>query len=160
MFNKTSFYLIIILISGTLISCDSKRLYERNVDIHGHSWNKDSVLTFNYQSDTILVPKALNFSFNVRNTVDYEYRNLWLFMELRFPNKTTIKDTINIFLMDEQGFWLDNIQGGSIKESRHYYKFALSKPPKGVYTIKIQHGMRDENLENIVSIGARIEKIE
>jgi gliding motility-associated lipoprotein GldH len=158
-------FIFLFLLAGALcfISCDSKRLYERNVDITTHSWHKDSVLTFNYQIDSTLdsvfIPKTILFAFNLRNTVDYAYRNLWLFVELKFPNKTVIKDTINIFLSDEQGYWLDNIKGGNIKESRHYYKFALSNPPKGFYTIKIQHAMREEYLNEIVSVGARIEKI-
>ncbi len=160
MFKINHIALIGLAFSLTLLSCDAKRLYERNVDIKNHSWHKDSILVFNHQSDSVFVPKAITFSFSVRNTIDYEYRNLWMFVELKFPNQKVIKDTINIFLLDEQGFWLDNVQGGNVKESRHYYKFALSKPPKGVYTIKIQHGMRDEYLKEIVSIGARIEKIE
>lgn len=146
--------------SSILVSCDSKRLYENNIDIQSHAWNKDSVLNYSYQLDSTISPKAISFSFNLRNTIDYAYRNLWLFVELDFPNKKVIKDTINIFLSDEQGYWLDNVQGGAVKESRHYYKFALSNPPKGKYSIKIQHGMREENLLEIVSVGARIEKIE
>ena len=63
-------------------------------------------------------------------------------------------------LMTAEGFWNENVDGSNIKESVKYYKYAIQNPPKGRYSVKIQHGMRDEFLGEIVSIGTRIEKHE
>ncbi len=62
--------------------------------------------------------------------------------------------------MDDQGNWLPHVHGGTIKESKHDYRYALSKPPKGQYNIELAQGMRKEILKNVVSIGARIEKLD
>ena len=62
--------------------------------------------------------------------------------------------------MTPDGYWKDGVEGGGIKESMVYYPYAIKSPPEGVYTIKVQQGMRDEVLKGIVSIGSRIEKVE
>lgn len=159
MLKTNVFVSIIVLIFIGVTSCDTQRVFEENRDVENHVWHKDSVYTFIYDTDSIFEIPAMVFAFNVRNTIDYAYRNLWLFIEIELPNKMVIKDTLNLFLTDENGYWLKHVKGGSIKEARFYYK-AKPKPPKGRYVIKIQHGMRDEKLGEIVSVGARIEKVE
>lgn len=62
--------------------------------------------------------------------------------------------------MTSEGFWSENVDGSNIKESVKYYKYAIQNPPEGSYSVKVQHGMRDEFLGEIVSIGTRIEKHE
>ena len=81
-------------------------------------------------------------------------------MELNVPNQAPKIDTLNIQLMDEQGFWKENVSGGNIKESKHYYKYAQAFPPKGTYNIKLKHGMREDFLDEVLSVGVRIEKMQ
>jgi gliding motility-associated lipoprotein GldH len=152
------FFILIGVIS--LTSCDNTMIYGEDVDIKDHVWHKDSILSF--ESDSLLdLPQVLKIGVTVRNTVDYKYRNLWLFVEIKLPNKETpIRDTLNHALMTAEGFWNENVDGSNIKESVKYYKYAIQNPPKGKYSVKIQHGMRDEFLGEIVSIGTRIEKHE
>ena len=154
-------YLFFILIGVlTLTSCDNAMIYGEDVDIKDHVWHKDSVLSF--ESDSLVdLPQVLKIGITVRNTVDYKFRNLWLFVEIELPNKEIpIRDTLNHALMTAEGFWKENVDGSNIKESVKYYKYAIQNPPKGKYRVKVQHGMRDEFLSEIVSIGTRIEKHE
>lgn len=152
------FFMLIGVIS--LTSCDNTMIYGEDVDIKDHVWHKDSILSF--ESDSLLdLPQVLKIGVTVRNTVDYKYRNLWLFVEIKLPNKEIpIRDTLNHALMTAEGFWSENVEGSNIKESVKYYKYAIQNPPKGKYSVKVQHGMRDELLSEIVSIGTRIEKHE
>tara|TARA_B100000795_G_C22454829_1_gene306966 strand:+ start:103 stop:579 length:477 start_codon:yes stop_codon:yes gene_type:complete len=152
------FFMLIGVIS--LTSCDNTMIYGEDVDIKDHVWHKDSILSF--ESDSLLdLPQVLKIGVTVRNTVDYKYRNLWLFVEIKLPNKEIpIRDTLNHALMTAEGFWSENVEGSNIKESVKYYKYAIQNPPKGKYSVKVQHGMRDEFLSEIVSIGTRIEKHE
>lgn len=148
-----------ISIAFVLASCNSNLIYADFNNIQPNGWHKDSV--YSYQTDSLTdMPDFMKIGFDVRNTVDYKYRNLYLFVELEIPGQKVIKDTLDHILMSPDGFWLDEVEGSSIKESTKYYKYAIKNPPQGVYTIKVQQGMRDSILKEIVSVGARIEKLE
>ncbi len=149
---------LLVLVGIILVGCDSAVVYEKQIDISGQQWNKDSVYEFSFNADTIL-SKAVKFSFNVRNTSSYEYQNLWLFSEIKVPNHASKIDTVNLEFMDDLGNWKEGVSGGRIKESRHY-TYAFPNPPKGEYKIKVRHGMRDSSLNHMVSIGFRIEKMD
>ena len=154
---KSASKLLLVLLVMTVVSCDSKVVYETHIDISGEEWDKDSVYEFSYQADTIL-SQAVKFYFNIRNTSAYKYQNLWLFSEVEVPNNASRLDTINLEFMDDLGNWKDGVSGGRIKESRHFV-YGIRNAPKGEYKIRVRHGMRDSSLKNMVSIGFRIEKI-
>jgi gliding motility-associated lipoprotein GldH len=155
-------------------SCDNKLIYGKDLDIGYQGWHQDSIFTFVTDSLTDL-PPILTIGFNIRNTTDYKFRNLYLFVEINIPGRDKpIKDTIDHLLMTPDGYWTEGVVGASIKESMvylkdsdvdlkesiAYYPYAIQNPEKGIYRIKIQQGMRDSILEDVVSIGTRIEKID
>ena len=142
----------------TFSSCDSTRIYEEYHSFDAHEWAQDDQVRFEYETDSIYA-KAINFSVNLRFDPAYAYRNLFTFLKIEMPNGQQINDTLNLLLMDDQGHYLSHVSGGSVKESRHYYKFAVTNPPKGKYIINLQQAMREASLEHVVAVGARIEKI-
>ena len=169
---KFLFFFIIAVLS--LTSCDSKFIFgeDRNIEVEG--WHKDSVFVFETDSLTDL-PSIITIGFNIRNTTDYNYRNMYLFVEINIPGRDKpIKDTLNHLLMTPDGYWTEGVEGASIKESIvylkdsdaelkesiAYYPYAIQNPEKGIYRIKVQQGMRDSVLQEVVSIGARIEKLD
>ena len=154
---KSLFFLAIILFCT---SCNQSLVFGDDVNLNASGWHKDSILVF--KSDSLIdLPSIIKIGFNIRNNIDYSFSNMYLFLEIHIPGKVeSIKDTINHILMTPDGYWLDAVEGGNIKESMVYYPYAIKSPPEGVYTIKIQQGMRDEVLKDVVSIGSRIEKVE
>ncbi len=154
LFTAVTFFILF------LTSCDSDFVYGEDIDIGSKGWHKDSVLVFRCDSMEQM-PPVIKIGINVRNNIDYFYSNMYLFIEIKIPGKEDpIRDTINHFLMTPDGYWSEGVEGGSIKESVVYYPYAIQNPPSGVYTIKVQQGMRDDILKGIVSIGSRIEKVE
>lgn len=156
-----------------LTSCDENFIYGVDRDINSKGWHKDSVFTFETDSLTDL-PSIITIGFNIRNTTDYKYRNMYLFVEINIPGRERpLKDTLDHLLMTPDGYWTEGVKGASIKESMvyvqdsdaelkesiAYYPYAIQNPEKGIYRIKIQQGMRDSILNDVVSIGVRIEKI-
>lgn len=134
-------------------------MYAEIKDIPTSGWHKDSVHTFTSDSLTDL-PEVIKIGFDLRNKSDYYYRNLWLFVEINIPGQESpIIDTLDHLLMTADGFWNEGVEGAAIKESVAYYPYAIKNPPAGVYTLKVQQGMRDTVLKDIISIGARIEKV-
>ena len=143
-----------------LTSCDSNFVYGEDKDLPKEGWHQDSVLVF--KTDSLIdLPEIIAIGFNIRNNTDYYYRNMYLFCEIQVPGRDEpLRDTIDHSLMTADGYWAEGVEGASIKESTAYYKYAIKTPEKGVYTIKVQQGMRDVVLKDVVSVGARIEKLE
>ena len=154
-----SFFLTIFSVL-LLSSCDNNYVYGEDKDIPIDGWQKDSTLIFETDSLTEL-PSIIKIGVNIRNTTDYLYRNLYLFLEIEIPGRTIpIRDTINHDFMTPDGYWKDGVEGATIKESTLYYPYAIQNPEKGIYKIKVQQAMRDELLRDIISIGVRIEKLD
>jgi gliding motility-associated lipoprotein GldH len=166
--------IIFIIVVVLLTSCDTRFIYGEDYDVDELGWHQDSVYVFETDSLTKL-PPLITIGFNIRNTTDYLYRNMYLFVEIQIPGREKpIKDTLDHILMTPDGYWVEGVQGASIKESMAYlkdkevelkesiayYPYAIQNPERGVYRIKVQQGMRDEVLKDVVSIGARIEKLD
>ena len=55
-------------------------------------WQKDTIVSFNFKApDTI---KNYNLFVNLRNNNDYKFSNLFLIVELDYPNGKAVKDTL------------------------------------------------------------------
>mgnify|MGYP006124756591 CR=1 FL=1 len=150
-------FCLIIFLSIVLTSCGSA-LYEKNKDVNELGWHKDSTYVFETGQLTDL-PDAIVFGVNIRNTIDYKYRNFWCYMSIKLPNGKVFTDTIDHMLLSPEGHWLANVEGGnSIKSSNVFFKYPINNPDSGVYTISLRHGMREESLKSIVSMSAFIKE--
>lgn len=145
--------LLLILV---LFSCDSNKVYEEYIEVENAIWQKENVATFNFEAkDTSL---AHNLYVNIRNTGDYPYSNLYLFVTMQGPNGNLLKDTVNCTLADNSGKWLGKGIGDLWDLQIPYikgFKFAQ----KGEYYMSFEQAMRVENgLKGITDIGLRVEK--
>ena len=147
----------IVLLLGTLLSCDNNRIFEENISIPNKEWTVDYKPTFDFEiQDTTLF---YNFYINLRNNTDYPYSNLYLFVNSHLPDGSMATDTLEVYLADREGKWLGKGLG-KIKESRFFLKQNLVFPHKGEYSIEIEQAMRTEKLIGIEDIGIRIERAE
>ena len=153
--------LFFIALISVLVSCDSNRVFDEYKSVPDQ-WHKNDVLTFN-----ISPPDSINkhnLFVNLRNTSDYKFSNLFLIVEMKFPNGKTIKDTLEYQMAKPSGEFLG--EGFSdLKENKLWYKEGVVFNEAGEYQVNIQHAMRVngevngvENLDGITDIGFRIEK--
>ena len=155
MYRIGLFIILFCLIIITISSCNSYEVYEDYVEIPSTGWHKDSLAVFNIPvSDTL---QNHNLILNVRNDVEYEYSNLWLFIEIHQPGGKTAKDTFEVALADATGKWLGDGFGG-IKNKQAVFRTGIYFPVSGEYTVNIQHGMREEILTGITDIGFKVKK--
>ncbi len=147
--------IITAFLFSTFISCDKTRVYELNTPINNERWHKDSIYSFIFNVDDTLTTH--NILVNIRNTGNYRYRNLLIYVNLYMPDNHTIIDTLNCILADKKGKWYGK-GWGSIWSSTIPYKTNIRFPEKGKYSISLNHAMRDETLKAITDIGIRIEK--
>jgi gliding motility-associated lipoprotein GldH len=131
--------------------------------MQNHQWHKDSIATFYVDiADTL---SKNNVFIQLRNNKDYGFNNLFLIVEVNFPNETKIIDTLEYEMTDAKGYFLgEGIT--DIKENKLEYKTNIQFPVKGKYAFSVQHAMRKlaeekglENLKGVTDIGIQIEKM-
>lgn len=138
-------------------ACDPGLIFQENQHVNNNSWPVDTSYTFQFLiEDTV---SFNNFYVNIRNTTNYEYSNLFVFLNTRFPNGNVYRDTIECLLADKEGRWLGKGMG-KIKDNSILVRRNVRFPVSGVYQMNVEQGMREEVLSGISDIGIRIEKIE
>lgn len=144
----------VVFIVALLASCNNTAVFDAYKSIPESGWHKDSLVVFNIPvTDTL---QNHNLLINVRNEVDYNYSNLWLFIEMVQPNGKAMKDTFEMTLAEPSGKWLG--EGfGKLRTQQVVYRRNVQFPVSGEYKLKIQHGMREEKLKGISDVGVTIE---
>ena len=160
---KSSVLLWISVLAISLIACDDHRIYDEYQTVSG-AWSMDDIKSFSLQApDTT---NTYNLFVNLRNTDDYKYSNLFLIVELSYPNGKTIIDTLTYKMARPDGTFLGT-GFTDVKENKLWYK-GYNSPfvfeESGDYTINIQQAMREngavngiEQLAGITEVGFRVE---
>lgn len=147
--------LLMLLFASLVAACDRSRVFEENRAIEKGIWNNTVKVPFEATiADTNL---AYNVYLNVRNSLDYPYSNLYLFLETRFPDGRIARDTIDCMLADYDGRWLGSGMG-SLRYNRYLFQQGVRFPEKGNYRFELEQAMRLNDLTGIHDIGIRIEK--
>ncbi len=140
-----------------LVSCDDQVVFEENKAIENGNWKNTDNVHFQFNiTDTV---SFHDFFINVRNGEEYPYCNVYLFMEMEFPNAKRSIDTINCYLADPTGKWLGT-GIGKLYDQRFRIRNRKQFPLAGRYTVTIRQGMRAPELEGIYDVGFRISKSE
>lgn len=159
--NRISWFFVALLLGFT--SCDSNRVFDEYKSVP-NQWHKDSIIEFNITPSDSITP--YNLFVNIRNTSDYKYSNLFLIVEMNFPNGKVVNDTLEYLMTKPNGAFLGT-GFSDVKENKLWYKEGVIFSEIGEYKVKIQHAMREngtikgvDNLEGITDIGFRIEQIQ
>ena len=158
MFRLTLKTLLLIFVSiFTFSSCNFTSIYNENVIIEDAKWYKDEAVRFEVLINDSLA--GYEFNLNLRNTTDYRYSNLYIFLMTKFPNGNMTRDTIECVLADVDGRWLGK-GWSNLKENNILLKKDLRFPLTGKYVFFIQQAMREDTLEGIHNVGIQINKAE
>jgi gliding motility-associated lipoprotein GldH len=152
---KVKQLLLVLLLALLASSCHQKRVYEDFYSIGRAGWDTDSTARFNVN----IAEKYGSFNFLVayRNLESYPYSNLWLTLRIEAPDKTVVRDTLEIPMAYPNGKWMGKGTGG-VYYNEFEYRKNIVFPLPGEYKIAIRHAMRPENLIGIKDIGILIEK--
>ena len=152
---RTLSVLIVVLLINIFAACNLGAVYDDNISFENAQWEKSETARFQLNIADSL--SQYDFYINLRNTADYRFQNLYIFLTTHFPNKNVTRDTIEFILADQTGRWLGK-GWGNLKEHDILLKSNLTFPLSGDYTFLIQHAMRVDTLNGINNIGVRIEK--
>ncbi|WP_298901041.1 gliding motility lipoprotein GldH [uncultured Psychroserpens sp.] len=161
--QKNKYWFIGLLIVIITVSCDANRVFDEYKSVPDQ-WDKNNVIEFK-----VTPPDSTsnyNLFVNLRNTEDFKYSNLFLIVELNYPNGKTLVDTLEYAMTNPDGTFLGT-GFTDVKENKLWYKghktpFVFNE--QGEYTINIQQAMRQngsvdgiDKLEGITDVGFRIE---
>lgn len=156
--NKPFFISWLFVLAAVVLfvqGCSNNVAYEKNKRIKNGIWNRFETMKFDLEiADTT---QTYIVYLNVRNSVEYNYSNLFLFIHTSFPDNTVATDTVECIIAEKSGKWLGK-GFGWIRENRLLMKRGVKFPLPGMYSIEIEQAMRIENLKGIEDIGIRIEK--
>ena len=150
-----SFIIVFIIIAGVFASCNSTSIFNKNVELPSLGWYKNNAVSFNINISDSLT--NYNFALNIRNTTNYRYSNLYVFLITEFPNGNISRDTIECILADKEGKWLGK-GWGDVKENQISLKSGLRFPLTGNYRFLIQQAMRVDTLKGIHDVGLSLAK--
>lgn len=158
-------WLLLICLSIFFFSCnDGDRLYEQNTDVPESNWFKDSVIVFEFEIQDTSV--YYHLFYNVRNTLNYKYCNLYMQYKLSFEDELISSNQHEMYLFDKttgkpmgSGGLFGSGSLGDVYDHRYPCLTKFKFPKTGTYRFEVLQYMRDEDpLGEILSVGLRIEK--
>jgi len=154
--NDCAKILTVIFLSLLFLSCDTNKVFEEYIAVDNNIWKKEDRADFVFEVVDTTSPH--NIYINIRNTGDYSFSNLYLFLTIKGPNGNYTIDTVNCQLADNRGKWLGSGVGDLWDLKIPYignFKFAQ----QGKYIVSYEQAMRVKNgLKGISDIGLRIER--
>ncbi|MBO7132662.1 MAG: gliding motility lipoprotein GldH [Bacteroidales bacterium] len=149
-----TFFAIALAVVTLFASCDRNKVYEEFVEIEDYAWNMNQPLSYEFEiTDTTALH---DIYINVRHANQYQYNNLWLFINSWSPSGQKAVDTVECVLADEHGKW----QGsglGDIWDTQILWKKNVRFATAGKYHVEYNQAMRTDNLIGIMDMGLRIE---
>ena len=97
---------------------------------------------------------------NLRHTEAYPYSNLYVLMQLDFPNGKKSVDTLECILADRRGKWAGRTIGDlvdhriGLRSNNDTVLFHL----KGNYKVTITQAMREDPLNEVMDVGFALEE--
>jgi len=152
--NKIAFILLNIFF--VMSGCETKQLFEQSTIYPNHNWPAKQATK--YQFNVTDTAASYKIFFVIRHHNAYHYKNIWLDLIIKNPNNAITKQVLNLNLADDTRGWL-----GTGMDDIYDQRIPMTATPirfnKGINEITVQHTMREDPLENILSTGIRVEKV-
>ena len=148
--------IFVVVASLFLLACDGNKVFEAYIEVEDANWKKENIANFAFEVEDTL--SAHNIYLNIRNTGDYPYSNLYLFVKTTGPDGKFNIDTVNCILANNRGQWKG--KGiGDLWDLQVPYIGSFKFAHKGEYNISLEQAMRVESdLKGITDVGIRVEK--
>jgi gliding motility-associated lipoprotein GldH len=148
------FLVLVVPCALCLGSCTTVDLYEKNETIPGFKWKS----SFQPEFDFTIKDSTSRYRLLLvlRHNDKYNYTNIWVNIYSQPPNDTVHKIPFDATLATNEG-WLTRAAMDDIYEHRiPVTGYIYFKP--GHYHFKLEQIMREDPLENVLSVGLRMEK--
>lgn len=151
--------IFVLLVGFFAVACEQPATHVFVEEIPGGIWPRDKRISGEFEVTDTINPQ--HFFITLRNTADYPYSNIYLFVHTYFPNNRKSRDTIECVLTDRAGRWLGSGNGfvmdNKIITNKVLYQYQKKFPLKGAYRIEIEHAMRQDTIFEILDVGIVVE---
>lgn len=145
---------LVFLISLFCASCTNKEIFSDFHSFPQGEWNWNDYATFDlHVTDSI---GRYDLEVTSRNNNSYPFSNLWLFIDIRTPKDSLLRDTVDLKLADIYGKWLGT--GVSTYAVTEAFRTRYCFPDTGHYHVTIRQGMRENPLIGISDVGLTVSK--
>lgn len=148
---------LMILILG---ACKHNELnfFEKSTPIPHYKWDDKFVAKGSFEiKDTL---SAYHIYVVLRHTDAYKYNNIWLNIGLQSPGDSMYFQKVDLLLGSDAGGW----EGTGLNDIWELRKALVARPRRfikpGTYHYAIAQIMRDNPLEQVMSVGLRVQKAE
>tara|TARA_B110000438_G_C15639118_1_gene574460 strand:+ start:255 stop:728 length:474 start_codon:yes stop_codon:yes gene_type:complete len=140
-------------------SCKEKNVhFLAYKEIPNSSWEQKDSIDFEFEINDSLI--AYDLFLELRTTTSYNWSNVFIFSDLKFPNQKTRRDTFEFELADKYGKWHGNKTGTTVENSLKLYNKKVNFPLIGNYHFTIHQAMRELSLKGIMDVGVKIKKVQ
>jgi gliding motility-associated lipoprotein GldH len=153
-------FLSIVAISIVWCGCDSRRVFEDNIEFRDRNWKIAEPVQFEFQ---IADPTAkYNLLMNIRNSLDYPYARIFVNYDLQKHDSTSLsKEMIAEYLFDQKTGKPFGTSGiGDVYDHQFSILKNYSFGKIGAYKIRLNQFMRMDTIPGILAVGVRVEKAE
>src|ERR1041385_8083831 len=135
-----------------MISCDSNRVFENNVEFKDRHWKIAEPASFEFQiADTTT---KYNLLMDVRNSIEYPYARLFVNYDMEKDGATLSKDLIAVYLFDQKtGKPFGNSGLGDIYDHQFSVLKNYSFKKMGNYKMNFRQFMRLDTIPGIIAVG-------
>ena len=133
-------------------SCNKGVFFDEVQSLENNKFTLENQLVYEVNATDTL--KQYDFEIIVRNSTEYEYSNLWIYIVSEAPDSVSSKVAQRIDIAHSNGTWIGN-KSGSIVTNKVKYQ-TLTFPIKGVYRFTIALATQQEQINHILDIGLRI----
>ncbi|MCM1168860.1 MAG: gliding motility lipoprotein GldH [Bacteroides sp.] len=148
-----------ILAAGALCllaaSCQRSTLLNKTFDTPQPAWAYQEPICFDLMVEDTVQPYDVTFS--LKHTRNFAWMNSFFLITTVFPDMETTVDTLECILSTPDGKWLGS-KLGKYRSLGFLYKQHIFFPMPGQYRFEVRHAMRSDSLQNIVSVGMKIQR--
>lgn len=147
------FSLLICSIILLFTSCNSNVFYEKSDPIEKGIWDKNHILHYQFEVKDSM--EYYDIYVDVRNTIDYKYQNLYIFLTTEYPGGARFTDTLGCILCDKYGEWYGKGKG-EFRDNNFLLMRQVRFQRTGIYNLYVEQAMREDELQGISDFGIRI----
>ena len=149
--------IVLLGISLWFTACSKIDVFEKNTAIAGHKWTYRLQPVFEFAiNDTT---SSYNLYVVLRHTDAYKYNNIWLNIGSQAPADTMRYQRFDLQLGNDADGWEGNGMDDIWEVRKSITKGPFKFNKAGNYKFSIAQVMRENPLQEIMSVGVRVEKV-
>lgn len=154
MSNKIN-WIFFLSIGLLFFSCQDAAMYEKEYSFEGSSWSQKVKPSF--KVDIKDIEKEYDFILTLRTTTDYNYNNLWVFLNTVTPSGVRAREPFEILITNPDGSWAGKKTGTVVEFPLNFKRRKM--PEKGIYTFTLEQGITESTISEVLDIGLRVEEV-